>query len=216
MSDQLNAAAYFSSGVYSIALPQYLNAAREVSAGALNATRPPKANKTYPTVMSGNYANDTRLQEFTQYVGQTAWNILNAQGYAMDDLLTLPFEMWTQEHLHGGSMDTHVHGQNSQISAFYVLDAPSTGCRLVVHDPRPGKMASELPQAQLLKLTDATGLVELPLAAGMLVLMNSWLPHSLTRNASKHPSRLVHINIAVMPAGLMRQKEPCAIKTEVV
>lgn len=210
MENQLTQSAYFGSGVYTVKAPQFLESVRAVSKEALAVSRPPKKNKIYPSVMTVPYGNDPRIADFAAYVSQTAWNILHAQGYAMEPLVTVLGEMWTQEHLKAGGMEQHVHGQGAQMCAFYFLDCPPDCGRLVVHDPRPGRLATMLPQQDMNTLTDASDAVYFAPEDGLLVFANAWLPHSITRNASDKPFHFTHMNITTMPAVLAGVKPETA------
>lgn len=203
MADQLDQVPLFPSTLYTIDLPQFLDTARAVSAEALKVVREAGmacCNKLFPHTMTGNYASDPRLQDFVQYVAQTAWNVLEAQGYAMAPLATAVAEMWTQEHEYSSDMPVHVHPGGIQMCAFYFLDCPENSPFIVLHDPRAGKCAAQLLQADMAKLTAASDQIVLPPKEGTLMLANSWLPHSFTRNGSKEPFRFIHINITVVPA----------------
>lgn len=158
-----------------------------------------KANEG-ATLMTGDYSHEPELAEFSQYVSQTAWNILQAQGYAMDKLVTYFTEMWTQEHNKMSSMETHIHGMGAQISAFFFLDVPEGGCNLVIHDPRPAKVIINLPQADEGKITAGSNQIVFTPEDGTLIFTNSWLPHSFTRNTSDKPMRFVHMNLSVAVA----------------
>ena len=190
--DTLSEAHYFTSPVYMVHKNEFLEVVRGVSARYLS-----QVPQNAVTVMSGNYSLDPEMKEFTQYVSQTAWNILASQGYAMETLATYFTEMWTQEHNHLSSMDTHVHGMGAQISAFYFLEVPEDGCQLVIHDPRPGKVIVSLPAADDKKITSASSQIVFTPKEGMLILANAWLPHSFTRNTGDKPTRFVHMNLSV-------------------
>ena len=95
------------------------------------------------------------------------------------------------------SMDTHVHGMGAQISAFYFLDVPEGACNLVIHDPRPAKVIINMPAEDESKITAASGQIMFTPEPGALILTNSWLPHSFTRNLSDKPMRFVHMNLTV-------------------
>jgi len=191
--ETLKEAHYFVSPVYYVEKPEFLQMVKAVSDRSLSMTR----NEGNVITMSGNYSGDPEVAEFTQYVSQTAWNILKAQGYAMDGLITYFTEMWTQEHNRMSHMDTHVHGMGVQISAFYFLDVPDEGCKLVVNDPRPGKVIINLPQEDEKKITAASTQIVFTPKPGFLILTNAWLPHSFTRNNSDQPMRFVHMNLSV-------------------
>ncbi len=200
MADQLNQGALFASGIYSIKLPQFLDAVRAASDKALQAVGEAPGCMLIPHRMSGNYSDDPTIQDFRQYVAQTAYNILASQGYAMQPLVTAVVEMWTQEHLTGSDMPAHVHPGGMQMCAFYFLDCPDGGSQIAFHDPRPGKCAAQLLQADMSKVTPASDIVLFTPEPGTLMLANSWLPHSFTRNGAATPVRFVHLNIAAFAA----------------
>lgn len=193
--DKLEQLTVFPSTVYVIQKPEFLESVRKISAQylALN-------SEESMTKMSGTYAHEPEVAEFAQYISQTTWNILSSQGYAMDALVTFFTEMWTQEHHKHSSMDYHMHGHGSQMSAFYFLDCPPDSCRLVVHDPRQAKVITNLVEKDGNQITSASPHIVLTPSEGMLILTNSWMPHSFTRNTSDTPMRFVHMNLSVMPA----------------
>lgn len=191
--DHLSEAHYFTSPVYMVKKTEFLEAVKACSERHLEALR--QAGNV--TTMTGNFSHDPEVAAFAQYVSQTAWNILASQGYMMSKLVTYFTEMWTQEHNNLSSMDTHVHGMGAQISAFYFLDVPQGGCNLVIHDPRPGKVIINLPAEDDSKITAASGQIMFTPEPGALILTNSWLPHSFTRNTSDEPVRFVHMNLSV-------------------
>ena len=115
----------------------------------------------------------------------------------MDNLVTYFTEMWTQEHNYLSSMETHVHGRGAQVSAFYFLDAPPKGCKLVIHDPRPGKVMINLPETDPNAITSGSHQVVFTPEPGALIFTNSWVPHSFTKNFSREPVRFVHMNLSV-------------------
>jgi uncharacterized protein (TIGR02466 family) len=197
--DKLTEMHYFSSPVYMVKKTEFLEAVNIVSQRYEEASRQLKDSDEYVNLMTGTYAHEPELEEFSRYVSQTAWNILASQGFAMDSLVTFFTEMWTQQHNHLSSMETHVHGNGSQISAFYFLDVPKGGCRMVIHDPRPGKVIVNLPEADNKKITLGSHQIVFTPEAGTLILTNSWLPHSFTKNTSYDPVRFVHMNLSVAP-----------------
>ena len=80
----------------------------------------------------------------------------------------------------------------------------------MVHDPRPGRLATMLPQQDMNALTDASDAVYFAPEDGLLVFANAWLPHSITRNASDKPFHFTHMNITTMPAVLAGVKPETA------
>lgn len=193
--DKLNETHYFASPVYMVRKTEFLDALRQVSDRHLNQVK--CGDKTPVVTMSTNYSQEPELADFAQYVSQTAWNILASQGYAMDKLVTYFTEMWTQEHNFMSSMETHIHGAGAQISAFYFLDVPTDGCKMVIHDPRPAKVIISMPQADESKITSGANQIVFTPEVGTLIFTNSWLPHSFSKNMSYDATRFVHMNLSV-------------------
>jgi uncharacterized protein (TIGR02466 family) len=157
-------------------------------------------DEIYPVVMTGNYYADARVTDFANFVGATAWNILQEQGYAMEDKVVQFTEMWTQEHHKHSSMEQHVHGFGVQIVGFYFLETPEDSSRVVFHDPRSGKVQNDLPEQNMVNATPASRMVNFEAKEGRLIFSNSWLPHSFTRHASDKPVKFVHFNLTVTQA----------------
>lgn len=198
---EVQAAVHFPCPVYIIDRPDFLEAVNAVSEESLKAQHEQHAvNDIYPLMMSGNFVNDPRVREFAEFVASTAWNILDSQGYAMQHFHTLFESMWTQEHHKQSSMEQHVHGGGAQIVGFYFLEVPEGSSRVVFHDPRPGKVMSELPQKDVSQATPASQMVNFEAAPGRLIFSNAWLPHSFTRHAGEAPLKFVHFNLVAMPA----------------
>lgn len=195
--DKLEEIHYFATPVYVVLKPEFIDAVRTVSTRYEEASREHKKSPDYVNLMTANYAHEPELQEFSEYVSQTAWNILAAQGYNMDELATYFTEMWTQEHNHFSSMETHVHGGGCQLSAFFFIDVPDRACKLVVHDPRPGKVIINLPEKDASKITLGSHQIVFTPQPGALIFLNAWVPHSFTRNMSNESMRFVHMNISV-------------------
>lgn len=200
-------AVHFPCPIYVVERPDFLNVVREVSAEYLAKTREENIeNSLYPVSMSGNYANDPRLKGFAEFIGTTAWNILNDQGYAMQNF-GMGFEsMWTQEHHKQSSMEQHTHGFGAQIVGFYFLDVPEESSRVLFHDPRPGKVMIDLPQQDASRATASSQIVNFEAVSGRMIFSNAWLPHSFTRHASATPLRFVHFNLVAIPA---QQQHTC-------
>lgn len=198
--EQLHEASYFQTKVYAIKKVEFLDAVSAVSKRYVQESYERLGEGKHMTVMTGNFAHEESIKDFSEYVSQTAWNILQSQGYAMDKLVTFFTEMWTQEHNSFSDMAYHVHNMGSQITAFYFLDVPPGGCHMLIHDPRPTKMMINLPDSDEKKVSDATSHIVFTPEPGTLLLTNSWLPHSFSKNMSMEPTRFVHMNLGVMMA----------------
>lgn len=187
---------YFSSSVYITKAPQFLDAVTEVSEEHLAEVVPDgELNEIYPVRMSDQYFDDKRITEFCTFVGESAWNILDSQGYDLSNIVLSFSEMWTQEHHKHSLMEQHVHNRGAQVVGFYFLETPEDCSRLLVHDPRAAKMQIDLPQKDNGEVTQASGIINFKPEPGMLVFTNAWLPHSFGRHGSDKPIKFVHFNL---------------------
>jgi uncharacterized protein (TIGR02466 family) len=201
LQTQLQVAHHFPCPIYLIERPDFLEAVTSISEEGLAAQRKTQElNEIYPVVMSGNFFADPRMVGFSEFVGATAWNILNEQGYAMQDKAVQFTEMWTQEHHKHSAMDQHVHGFGSQIVGFYFLETPENCSRLVFHDPRSAKVQIDLPEQDMNMATPASKMINFTPKPGLMVFANSWLAHSFTRHAAELPIKFVHFNLTVIMA----------------
>lgn len=195
---QLNVAFHFPCPIYLIERPDFLETVNEVSEEALSQQRKEQPlDEIYPVLMTGNYFADPRMAQFSEFVGGTAWNILNEQGYAMQDKGVSFTEMWTQEHHKHSAMDQHVHGYGSQIVGFYFLEVPENSSRVVFHDPRSAKVQIDLPEQDVNMATPASKMINFEPKPGLMIFANSWLAHSFTRHAADKPIKFVHFNLTV-------------------
>jgi len=209
---QLQVAYHFPCPIYIIERPDFLEAVNVVSEEALEVQRKERdLNEIYPVYMTGNYFGDPRMAGFSEFVGATAWNILNEQGYAMQDKAVSFTEMWTQEHHKHSAMDAHVHGFGSQIVGFYFLETPEGGSNVVFHDPRAAKVQIDLPEQDRSMATPASKMINFTPKPGMMIFANSWLAHSFTRHAADLPIKFVHFNLTVI-----HQPQTCPAPAEVI
>jgi len=196
---QLQVAYHFPCPIYLIERPDFLEAVNTVSEEFLNVAKKERdLNEIYPVHMTGNYFGDPRMAGFSEFVGATAWNILNEQGYAMQDKAVQFTEMWTQEHHKHSAMDAHVHGFGSQIVGFYFLETPEDCSRVVFHDPRAAKVQIDLPEQDMGMATPASKMINFTPKPGLMIFANSWLMHSFTRHAAELPIKFVHFNLTVI------------------
>lgn len=205
---QLKVAYHFPCPIYIIERPDFLGLVNAVSNEALEVARTKhELNEIYPVYMTQSYFADPRMAKFSEFVGATAWNILNEQGYAMQDKVVEFTEMWTQEHHKHSAMDPHVHGFGSQIVGFYFLETPEDCSRVVFHDPRAAKVQIDLPEQDMSMATPASKMINFTPKPGMLIFANSWLMHSFSRHAAEQPIKFVHFNLTVAAA----QTQSCTV-----
>lgn len=199
-SNVFNPSAYFSSVIYTINKPEFLDAVTQVSNEALDiAKKDREMNSAYPVVMTGSLINHPKIVEFETFIAQAGWTILDSQGYDVSDVATYITELWCQEHFKYSGMEQHVHPYGVMLSGFYFLTTPQDGQLVEIHDPRPGKVQASLKMKDQSKITEANNSVYIKPEPGMFLICNSWLSHSFTRNASDTSCKFIHFNISSMP-----------------
>lgn len=196
---QLQVAYHFPCAIYIIERPDFLELVSAVSEEGLEAQRKIQdLDEIYPVIMGGNFLADPSMKNFIEFVGATAWNILNEQGYAMQNKAMQLTEMWSQEHYKHSAMEQHVHGFGSQIVGFYFLETPENCSRVVFHDPRSAKVQIDLPEQDVNIATPASRMINFTPKPGLMIFANSWLAHSFTRHAADLPIKFVHFNLTVI------------------
>ena len=181
---------YFPSPVYLTKKPEFLQIVNEVSEESLKKITS-DVHEIYPMHNTENYAGDPRLAEFCTYLWQTGWNILQGQGYDMNNFHVMVDTVWTQEHYKHSLMEQHVHGFGAQLVGFYFLETPENCSRAMFHDPRGGKVQINLPEAEISNATPASNIINFAPEPGMMIISNAWLPHSFGRHGSEKPLKFV-------------------------
>lgn len=191
---------YFPTFIYTIEKPEFLDVVGEIAEEALVDVRKEEAlNEIYPAHMTGNLFDKPDIIPFQFFVGGTAYNLLNEQGYKLDGFETYFSEMWCQEHYKHSAMEQHVHGAGSQIVGFYFLECPENCSRVVFHDPRPGKPMTSWAEKDITQATAASNSIHFTPKPGLLMFTNAWLPHSFTRHESDKPMKFIHFNLGLRP-----------------
>jgi uncharacterized protein (TIGR02466 family) len=206
MFDQLTIDSVFPVSVCTIIKPEFLNVARTVSTELLQKRQKEvELNESFPSYMTEAINFDPRMLDFSNYVAQTAWNILKMQGYAMESTTTYFDAMWCQEHHKGSLMEQHTHGNGNQVVGFYFLDVPENSSSVLFYDPKASKVQINLHEENISQSTSASNIVNYQPKEGMLMLTNAWLPHSFTKNMSDKPMRFIHFNVNVKEASTYYQ-----------
>lgn len=199
ISDNLHTEYYFPSGTYHIIKEEFLEAISTIANQKLEQIKKerPQPNEIYPVYQTGSLFEHESIDEFCNYIGNTAWNILDSQGFDMSSLVTTIDEMWCQEHYKYSGHEEHTHGFGAQLVGFYFLETPEDCSRIVIHDPRPAKRQINLMEKNISDVTFASNMINYIPKPGMLFFANAWLPHSFTRNASDKPMKFIHFTIGV-------------------
>lgn len=197
--DQLIVENVFPVQIYSLYKPEFLETVRTVSNRFLDRRKnETELNEAFPCYMTENVNYEPEMQEFANFVAQTGWNILDAQGYDVSNATTYFTEMWCQEHHRGSVMEQHTHGNGNQIVGFYFLDVPTKNApKAVFYDPKPAKVQINLGEKDINNLTPASCMAHYELAEGMMMFAPAWLPHSFTRSLTDQPVKFIHFNINV-------------------
>jgi len=211
LNTQLDVAFHFPCPIYLIERPDFLSSVMEVSKESLAKQHQERQlDEIYPVMMSDNYAYDPRIADFANFVGSTAWNIMNEQGYDMQNFVMSFTEMWTQEHHKHSAMEQHTHGYGAQIVGFYFLEVPEGSSKVLFHDPRAGKVQIDLPEKDQSQATIASKIINFEPKPGLLIFSNAWLAHSFTRHSADKPIKFVHFNLSAQMAPVMSCQAPAA------
>jgi hypothetical protein len=104
-----------------------------------------------------NLMAEAELYQLRRFIKSTSENILESQGYDLKDYELKFTELWCQEFASkgGGHHDTHIHW-NNHMSGFYFLKCSDRTSAPLFHDPRAGKMMTQLPEKDKNIVTMAT------------------------------------------------------------
>ena len=139
---------------------------------------------------------DPNLKELEEYVGATAWNLLDEWGYDMSLYTIFYTEFWVQEFSKqgGGHHSTHVHWDN-HISGFYFLKCNDKTSYPIFHDPRSGAMITKLPHKDKSKLSNMSDMIHFKPKPGTLIFFPGYVPHEFAVDMGVEPFRFIHFNL---------------------
>jgi uncharacterized protein (TIGR02466 family) len=189
---------HFPSSCYRTNKPEFLDTIRPAAVKYLERVDTNSLNEVHPVTMSENMSAEQSIAPFIKYIANSAWNILNEQGYNMDMFYTYVSTIWVQNYSKFSSMEYHIHGEGLQLTGLYFVDVPDD-CKVatIIHDPRHVKVYANLPRRRDNNLLQADDMVYYNPVPGDLYFTNAWLPHSITKNKSDKPLNVIHINIGV-------------------
>ena len=205
---------HFSTPVYTIEKPEWVNKANKATDKYIKESEKrlqPEfkkrkqflGNKDYLKVKDHGLSyhstplnGDPNLVELENYVGATAWNLLDEWGYDMSQYSLYFTEFWVQEFAKqgGGHHSTHVHWDN-HISGFYFLKCNDKTSYPIFHDPRAGAMMTKLPQKEKNKITPMNDQVYYKPKPGTLVFFPAYVPHEFAVDMGVEPFRFIHFNL---------------------
>ena len=212
-SKQINANFFFPSSVCIVEQPDYLEPLSKLAKHYLKKHKEQyELNDLYPVHQTENFAGDPEVGSFGREIAEISWKILYDQGYDMERMSTVVSELWVQEHFKGSGHTEHVHSFGSQITGFYILEASDDSSKIVIHDPRPAKKQINLPERDIKNVSVGSSAINFNPVAGQLILINSYIPHEISRNPSNKPFRIIHFNVNVFA----KQNENIDMKSKVL
>ena len=215
--DVFNTEVYFATPIYWIDKPEWTQALNKASdffikdAKKRNEPDIKKRNKTFgfkgdfPWVHhSTSLINHSSFKELQNYIGASAFNLLDQQGFDLSNHTIYITELWVQEFSKegGGHHTLHTH-YNGHISGFFFLKASEKTSLPIFEDPRAGRMMNLLPQKDQSKMTMASHQVNYMAKPGRLIFFNSYLPHMYAVDCGYEPFRFIHFNCQAVPNGLL-------------
>ena len=209
-TDKLNSNIYFSSPVYSIETPEWLNNTNKIcnkyikDARKLNKKnikeREKKAGKKIGdhgiSYHSDSLIDDLDLKELQEYICLTSWNILDHMGYDLKNYELFLTDFWVQEFgdKGGGHHEGHVH-YDSNISGFYFLKCSDKTSIPIFHDPRPAKLMTQLPLKNITEITLGTHQIHYQPKPGTMLFFPAYMEHQYAVDDGVEPFRFIHFNL---------------------
>ena len=209
-TDQLQASVYFSSPVYSIEIPEWVDDVNKIcdkyvkDAKKNNAKIIKEREKKFGKKIgdhgmshhSTSLIGDPGLKQLQEYIGATSWNVLDHMGYDLKNYELFWTEFWVQEfgEKGGGHHEGHIHYDN-HISGFYFLKCSDKTSMPVFHDPRPGKLMTQLPLKNEKEITLGTDKIHYKPKPGTMIFIPAYLTHEYIVDAGIQDFRFIHFNL---------------------
>ena len=207
-SNELGQFFFFPSAIYRSSQPKFLPATKLVLEEHLGMF--PTHDEIYPINQTGMMF-DIRIKDLIDYVGQSSWGILQEQGFNMSMWNCTILDFWGQRFFKHGQHIEHTHNRGAQVSGFYFVEVPENSSRPIIFDPRPAKRQINLDERDMGMVSYASQQINFEVKAGDFLLMNSWLGHGFTPNASDKEFRFIHFNVGVIFNEEFAKQQECQI-----
>jgi len=140
--------------------------------------------------------NEPKMEPFVNICSQSAYEILDSQGYDISGYTAFFTDFWVQEFSKngGGSHRKHIQ-EDSHISGFYYLKCSENTSFPVFHDPKVGALQISLPEKNIQVATIASKAVHYEPTPGTFIFFNSYLPHEYLPVDGIDDFRFIHFNI---------------------
>jgi len=212
-TDQLTSSIYFSSPIYSIEIPEWVDYTNKIcdkyikEARKNNAIEIKEREKKFGKKIgdhgishhSPSLIGDPDLKELENYISLTSWNILDNIGYDLKNYELFWTEFWVQEfgEKGGGYHEGHIHYDN-HISGFYFLKCSEKTSVPVFKDPRQGKLMTQLPLKNESEITLGTYQLHYNPKPGTMIFFPAYLEHQFIVDNGVEPFRFLHFNLQVV------------------
>ena len=153
---------------------------------------------------SNTLIGDPQFKALQDYIGSTAYNLLDGQGFDLSNHSIFITELWVQEFSKdgGGHHSLHSHW-NGHISGFYFLKASEKTSMPLFEDPRAGNVMNLLPEADKSKVTYASSAIHYKVKPGSMIFFPSYMPHQYVVDMGYEPFRFIHWNCQAFPKGIL-------------
>jgi uncharacterized protein (TIGR02466 family) len=154
---------------------------------------------------SDELKRQTEFKDFSNFICQLSYDILDTQGYDMNYYFMKLDELWVQKFSKdgGANHNTHTHW-NGHISGFYFLEVSKNTSFPIFHDPRPGKLMCDLHEKKRGADTSANpSFMDREIKPGTFIFFNSFLPHEFSVDFGIEDFSFVHFNIKAYSKDLL-------------
>jgi len=220
--DILETSLHFSTPIYRIEKPEWLNSAIKVTDKYIKDAYKEKeplleqrekflGKENYKKVKdhglsyhSGHLNGEPELKELENYIGATTRNLLDEWGYDMSQYTVFFTEFWVQEFSKngGGHQDAHLHWDN-HMSGFYFLKCSDKTSFPEFYDPRGGAQMTKLAQKNIENATYMSERIYFKPKPGTLMFFPAYLEHQFKVDDGIDDFRFIHFNLQAVRNGIL-------------
>ena len=155
---------------------------------------------------STSLIGDPNFAELQNYVGATAYNLLEEMGFDLTNYQLFTTEMWVQEFAKkgGGHHSAHIHW-NQHVSGFYFLKCSDKTSYPIFHEPKTGARTTKLKmKSKLNGIWPGHEQFHIKPKPGLLVIFPGYLEHEFAVDHGNEPFRFIHWNLQAVPKEMAR------------
>jgi hypothetical protein len=191
MNENLDFKTYFETPIYVVELPELIIDLNKASDSLIKEAK--NRNKKFIKERNKKFKKD--IGDFS--LSHHSTSLLNLPKFKkLQDYVLAWTEYWVQEFAEkgGGHHEGHIHYDN-HISGFYFLKTSHRTSFPVFHDPRIGKIATQLPLKKEDEITFGSQQINYRPKPGTLILFPAFMEHQFTVDCGLDPFRFIHFNI---------------------